>query len=144
LGSAEKSSLRELPDQKGVLLEEPEYFGPHSLCRAACKQFPGLGERLLQERDSVHGQAAILAREVMAAVAEHAVRRAVELFVFLERVLKQPRVHSEIENLVAISFVVPEELRGSRVGAEVLAGANREAPRVLAILRAEEERNLRR
>jgi hypothetical protein len=55
--------VRDLPEQKGVLLEEPEYLGPHTLCRAACKRLPTLGEALFEERDSVHGQLAILSRE---------------------------------------------------------------------------------
>jgi hypothetical protein len=131
--------LQELPEKKGVLLQEPEYVGPHTLCRAGCKRLPALGEALLEERDSVHGQLAILAREVDAAVAVRAVSRALQPFLFLEEVLQEPRVHSEIENAVAISFVVPQVLRESSAGTQVLTEAARVAPRVHAILVAQEE-----
>jgi hypothetical protein len=42
--------MRELADHKGVLLEEPEYFGPHTLCRAACRRFASLGEALIEQK----------------------------------------------------------------------------------------------
>jgi hypothetical protein len=130
--------LRELSDHKGVLLEEPEYFGPHTLCRAARRRFPGLGEALTESRDSVHGQVAILAREVQAGIAANAAIRALQPFSFLEDVLHEARLHSEVENAVAISFVIPAELRSSNLGARVLAEAERTAPRVLSLLLAEE------
>ena len=121
-----------------MLLEEPEYFGPHSLCRAACKRFRALGEVLLDERDSVHGQIAVLAREVRAAIEAGILSRAIEPFSFLEEVLHEPRLHSEIENAVAISFVVPVELRASTLGAQVLMEAEHAASRVISILFSQE------
>jgi biotin synthase-related radical SAM superfamily protein len=121
-----------------VLLEEPEYFGPHILCRAACKRFRALGEVLLEERDSAHGQIAALAREVQAAIEAGVLSRAIEPFAFLEEVLQEPRLHSEVENAVAISFVVLSELRASNLGAQLLVEAERAAPLVISILVAEE------
>lgn len=135
--------MRELPDHRGVLLEEPDYVGPHTLCRAGCERFPRLGEVLLEERDSVHGQLAVLAREVDSAVTGRLVPRALEPFLFLETILQELRVHSEIEKAVAISFVVAAELRASTVGARVLSEAERVAPRVLSILLAQEEHESR-
>jgi len=135
--------LHELPEKKGVLLEEPEYVGPHTLCRAGCKRFSPLGEALLEQQDSINGQLAILAREVDVAVAARALPRALQPFLFLEEILQEPRVHSEIENAVAISFVIPAVLRESSVGTQVLAEAARVAPRVHSILIAQEEHERR-
>jgi len=132
--------LLELPDHKGVLLEEPEYFGEHTLCREACRRFPGLGEALIEEKNSMHGQVHVLALEVKTAIKENAAARALEPFLFLEWVLNQQRLHSEIENAVAQSFVAPSEMRSSSLGLQVLAEAERAAPRVVGILRIEEER----
>jgi len=129
--------LRELADHKGVLLEEPEYFGEHTLCRAAVRRFPGLREMLLDEQDSVHGQLYILAREVETGIRENTAARALEPFLFLEWVLSQERLYSEIEVAVAISFVVPRVLRSSSLGSLVLIEAERTAPRVFSLLVAE-------
>lgn len=130
--------MRELPEGRGILLEEPEFFGPHTLCHAACQRFTALSEALLEERDSVHGQMAILAREVEAAVRVGAHSRAIEPFSFLEAVLNEARLYSEIEVAVATSFVLLAELRKSAVGVQVLRDAACEAPRVTSVLLEQE------
>jgi hypothetical protein len=93
---------------------------------------------LIEERDSAHGQIAALAREVQAAIEAGLLYRAIEPFAFLEEVLQEPRLHSEVENAVAISFVVLSELRASNLGAQLLVEAERTAPLVISILVAQE------
>ena len=89
----------------------------------------------------MHCQLSILAREVEAETRENTAARALEPFLFLEWVLNQERLDSEIENAVAISFIVPAQLRSSSFGALILAEAERTAPRVVSFVVAEERRH---
>jgi hypothetical protein len=104
-----------LPDGRGALLEEPDYFGPRTFLRSALQRFPQLAEDL-DDGSGVHLTMAALGRFAVVAVGRGDVGRAHAIVQFVEEVLAQPRLDPEIRNAVAISFVDPIDLEDSEAG----------------------------
>jgi hypothetical protein len=98
-----------LPDEKGGLFEEPEYCGERTFLTHAVQRFPELAD----DPDitiGIHLSMAALGRLAVRAVREGDSTRAHATVVFLEEVLRSPRLHPEIPNAVATSFVDRGEL----------------------------------
>jgi hypothetical protein len=98
-----------LPDDQGRLLEEPEYFGERTFLKNAVQRFPELAEDP-DIKIGIHLSMAALGRLAVRAVREGDTKRAHATIEFLDEVLRSPRLHPEIPNAVAISFVDPVEL----------------------------------
>jgi hypothetical protein len=104
-----------LPDDGGELLEEPAYFGERTFLKRVSERFP----ELTDDPDigtGIHVTMAALARLALRAVREGKTEQARATVEFLEEVLRSPRLHPEILNAVAISFVDPAELRTFEAG----------------------------
>lgn len=98
-----------LPDEQGRLIEEPEYFGERTFLANAVQRFPELADN----HDiymGVHLSMAALGRLAVRALRDGDTKRAHATIGFLEEVLRSPRLHPEIRNAVAISFVDPVDL----------------------------------
>jgi ketopantoate reductase len=111
--------MKLLPHDGGQLVEEPEYFGERTFLKAAMARFPQLA------RDSdvevgVHLSMAALARLAMGALRSGDIGQARAVVDFLEEVLATPRLHPEIRNAVAVSFLEPSELATFEAGVEFL------------------------
>jgi hypothetical protein len=111
--------MKRLADGKGVLLEEPDYFGEKCFLAAASARFPEL-QKALKEDPGVHGAMWTLAKATMAAVAVADLARVHEVFAFLEDILKKPRLDPEIPNAIAASYVGISELSETAVGRSVV------------------------
>jgi hypothetical protein len=98
---------KQLPDDKGQLLE---MYDAVSFSRDAIARFPALYEELRKNENQLHVQMAVLARAVYDALHRNEIGTAMEVFGFLDQVLRQPRAISGIANAVAISFVELSEL----------------------------------
>lgn len=98
-----------LPDEQGRLLEEPEYFGERTFLQNAVQRFPELADDPDIEI-GIHLSMAALGRLAVRAVRDGDSNRAHATVDFLEEVLRRPRLHPEIRNAVAISFVDSVEL----------------------------------
>jgi hypothetical protein len=98
-----------LPDAQGRLFEEPEYLGERTFLTNAVQRFPELADDP-DIKIGVHFSMAALGRLAVRAVRAGDTKRAHATIDFLEEVLRSPRLHPEIPNAVAISFVDPVEL----------------------------------
>ena len=97
-----------LPDEKGILLET---YGNEQFSRDVVQRFAELQEELRENADLLHVQMGTLARGVRSAVSSGDTELPLEICVFLDEALGQPRAVPEIENAVAISFVEARPLR---------------------------------
>lgn len=111
--------MRKLAKSKGVLTEEPDYFGPRCFSEEAIKQFPELTAELVRDAELLHVQMGTLASSARAAIERGDLAFLRRLFAFLEEVLSRPRLHPEIENAVEISFLLPADFEGSVVGKQM-------------------------
>ena len=108
-----------LPDEQGWLLEEPEYFGERTFLTNAVQRFPELADDP-DIKIGIYLSMAALGRLAVRAVREGDLKRAHATIEFLEEVLRSPRLHPEIPNAVAISFVDPFELDSFQEGRRFL------------------------
>ena len=99
--------MKFLPLNKGVLVEEPEYFGPRSFSEEAVARFPELAAQFAPDAGSIHVQMGTLASAARAALESGDTALLSRVFEFLAEILARQRVHPEIENAVAISFLDP-------------------------------------
>jgi hypothetical protein len=106
-----------LADRKGVLVDS---YGNEQFSRDAIARFPNLRSELAFDADLLHVQIGTLAHALRRAVESGDTRFPLEICVFLDETLRKPKVISEIENAVAISFVEAYELRATPTGMAVL------------------------
>ena len=100
-------------------MEEPEYFGPRSFSDAAIRHFPELAAELGQDAALLHVQMGVLASSARTAIERGDVTFLRRLFAFLDDVLSRQRVHPEVENAVATSFVMPADFEVSETGRQM-------------------------
>jgi hypothetical protein len=111
--------MKLLPDNQGRLLEEPEYFGERTFYKEVVRRFPELtGDPDVEI--GLHLAMAALGRLAAGAVREGNTTRAHATIQFLEEVLQHPRLHPEIRNAVASSFVEPVDLGTFQAGRQFL------------------------
>jgi hypothetical protein len=108
-----------LPDGEGVLLDS---YGYEQFSRDVVLQFSALGAELEQFAAELHGQMGILAQAVRRALESGDAQFPLHVCSFLDGILSQPKLISEIANAVAISFVDPQELRETSAGRFTLEG----------------------
>jgi hypothetical protein len=108
-----------LHDEQGRLLEEPEYFGERTFLTNAVQRFPELADDP-DIKVGIHLSMGALGRLAVRAVRAGDTKRAHATIEFLEEVLRRPRLHPEIPNAVALSFVDPVELRMFQEGRRFL------------------------
>ena len=101
--------MKPLPDKKGVLLQEPEYFGAQCFSAEAVARFPELAARLVCDAGQIHLQMGALASVARDAIESDDFALASRLFAFLSDTLARERLHHEVENAIAISFLEPSE-----------------------------------
>jgi len=121
---------KQLPEGAGQLLEDGDYIGERTFLVRALAKFP----ELRADPDiqiGVHLSMAALARLTMSALRAGDSTRATEVFAFLDEILRDPRVHHEVRNAVAISFVIVSDLVATDVGAKVWASAPDSVRRLL-------------
>lgn len=111
--------MKLLPDDGGQLVEEPEYFGERTFLKAAMARFPQLASDPDLEL-GVHLSMAALARLAWGALRSGDIGQARAVVDFLDEVLATPRLHPEIRNAVAVSFLEPSELATFEAGGEFL------------------------
>ena len=97
-------------------MEEPEYFGARCFSDEAIKQFPELAAELRHDAELLHVQMGTLKSSAHAAIERGDLAFLRRVFAFLEDVLSRQRVHHEIENAVATSFLMPADFEVSETG----------------------------
>ena len=110
--------MKPLAHNRGVLVEEPEYFGPRSLSDGAVRAFPELATALAGDAESLHVQVGTLAAAGRSAITRGDRRFLERLFAFVEDVLSRPRLHPEIPNALVTSFLTPMDFDASESGRE--------------------------
>jgi hypothetical protein len=108
-----------LPNDGGILAEEPEYFGARMFLKEALRRFPQLAEEPDVEI-GIHISMAALGRLTVAALRAGEANLAYAVVQFLEGVLEQPHLHPEVRNAVAISFVDAAEIGTFQAGRDFL------------------------
>ena len=108
-----------LPDNDGELFQESEVFGRHAFLKAILIEFPGIANRF-DKSDGIHVAMGTLHQVCSDAIRSSDFDLVKKVFQFLERVVTKPKVDSEIENAVAISFLTPSELTDSSNGKKAL------------------------
>jgi len=108
--------MKPLAHKKGVLVEEPEYFGPRCFSEEAIKAFPELIAELSIDAELLHVQMGTLASSGRVAIERGNAAFLRRLFAFLDDVLSRARLRHEIENAVATSFLLPADFEGSETG----------------------------
>lgn len=97
-------------------MEEPEYFGPQCFSDEVIRQFPELAAELTQDAQLLHVQMGTLKSSAHTAIERGDLAFLRRVFAFLEDVLSRPRVHPEIGNAVATSFLLPADFEASETG----------------------------
>lgn len=108
--------MKPLAHRFGVMLEEPDYFGSRSFSAEASLSFPKLSLQLAEEPEDIHLQMGALGTAAREAIENGDLGFLQSLFEFLESVLVRPKLHPEIENAVAISFLAPIDFEKSETG----------------------------
>lgn len=108
--------MKTLAHKTGVLLEEPECFGPRSFAAEASLRFPKLATRLAEEAELIHLQMGTLGTAAREAIENGDFVFLKNLSEFLEDVLVRPKLHPEIENAMTISFLAAAEFEKSTNG----------------------------
>ena len=111
--------MKPLADLKGVLVEEPEYYGEASFSREARAQFPELEAELSESSGLIHVQIGGLAESARRAFEAEDSAFLRRLFLFLEDVLSRDRLWPEIENALTTSFLFPVDFEKSRIGRDM-------------------------
>jgi len=99
-----------------MMVEEPEYFGPKSFSREAIVNFPELAVDLQHDAELLHVQMGTLASWARTAIERADAASLRRLFAFLEEVLSRPKLHHEIRNAPATSFLAPADFEISECG----------------------------
>src|SRR5438045_1867653 len=108
--------MKLLPEHRGVLLEEPDYFGARCFSKHAVARFPEISAELLSDSGLLHVQMSALASLARTAIASGDTPLLSRIFIFAEEVLSHPRLHPEVENAVWISFLTHEDFEQSDAG----------------------------
>ena len=112
--------MKPLANWNGTLQEEPDYYGSSSFCSDLIAQFPELMQH--QTKDSgLHVFLGHLAAAGRSAIGSENIAFLKRLFNFLEGVLSRPKLNSEIENALVISFLLPEDFQRSQMGRQMWA-----------------------
>jgi len=112
--------MKTLANGKGILAQEPDYYGPKAFRDEALGKFPELMHDF-DESSGLHGLAASMATAGRSAIENGDSAFLDRLFIFLESVLLREKLHPEIKNALVISFLVPEDFERSEVGRHVWA-----------------------
>ena|SRR5437867_4152112 len=123
--------MKELAKSKGVMMEEPEYFGPRGFSEEAIRVFPELAVELRREGELLHVQMGSLASSARGAIEHGDLPFLRRVFAFLDDVLSRPRVLPELENAVATSFLLPADFEASATGRDAWALLPERVKRVL-------------
>jgi hypothetical protein len=123
--------MKPLAQKKGVLVEEPDYFGPRCFSQEAIRAFPELAQELTRHAELLHVQMGALASAGRAAIAHRDIAFLDRLFTFVEDILSRPRLHHEIPNAVANSFLLPADFDSSDTGRQVWQSLPEKVRRVL-------------
>ena len=111
--------MKLLPDDAGLLAEEPEYFGVRMLLKRTLEQFPELADDP-DVAGGIHPCMSALKRLVLKSLHSGDLTKAHGVVDFLENVLETPRLDPEIPNAVSISFVEPADLETFAAGRRFL------------------------
>jgi hypothetical protein len=109
-------AVKALPENKGVLLQEPDYYGAQRFSAEAAARFPEFSTELLSDSCLLHVQMGTLASLAHAAIASSDTSLLHRIFDFIEEVLRRPRLHPEVENAVEISFLTRSDFDQSDAG----------------------------
>jgi hypothetical protein len=113
--------MKPLAKSKGVMMEEPEYFGPKSFSRESIEHFPELAAELQHDAELLSVQMSTLALSARTAIQRGDVAFLRRLFAFLDNILARPKLFSEIQNAVETSFLMPADFEASQCGREMWA-----------------------
>jgi hypothetical protein len=111
--------MKPLGGNKGVLVEEPDYFGPRCFSEQAISAFPELAPELTRDAELLHVQMGTLASAGRTAIRRGDTPFLDRLFVFIQDVLSRPRLHHEIPNAVVTSFLLRADFDQSATGREI-------------------------
>ena len=111
--------MKPLAKSKGVLLEEPEYFGRRCFSAEAIRRFPELTTELTRDGELFHVQMGTSAFSARTAIERGDPAFPHRMFAFLEDVLSLPQALPEIQNAVATSFLLPADFDASETGRQV-------------------------
>jgi hypothetical protein len=123
--------MKPLGENKGVLVEEPDYFGARCFSEQAINAFPELAPELTRDAELLHVQMGTLASAGRAAMQRGDTAFLQRLFMFLEDVLSRQRLHHEIPNAVQISFLLPADFDVSDTGRQAWQSLPEKVRRVL-------------
>jgi hypothetical protein len=112
--------MKPLPNHRGILLEEPEYFGDRCFSDAVLQTFP---EITALREGGLHIQITSLAEAARMAIAANDSVFLARTFTFLETILTTPRLHPEVENAVAISFLAQGDFENAQWASELVPEA---------------------
>jgi hypothetical protein len=111
--------MKQLAKSKGVLMEEPEYFGARCFSDEAIRRFPELATELAQDVELLHVQMGTLASAARSAFETGDTALARRVFDFLDEILARQRLHPEVENAMATSFMLPADFEASETGRQM-------------------------
>src|SRR5215208_6836489 len=103
----------ELPDRKGVWIENPERLNKDKFVQLALAEFPQLREEFAEEDGLLHLQMAAFSRFAQAA---NDLDILVKCYVFLAEVMKSTT--SDVANAIYVSFLENLDFESSPYGAE--------------------------
>jgi hypothetical protein len=128
--------MKRLANNAGVMLEEPDdIYGEQSFSRDAIKRFGSLSNELVDHQPQLHLQMSVLATLTIEALETGNDELAKSILNFLDEVIGHVPISSEIPNAVAISFVLPAQIREAAGTENALAMV---PERVLLILQSAE------
>ena len=106
----------ELPDRKGVWVENPERLDKDKFVQLALAEFPQLHEEFAEEDGLLHLQMAAFSRFAQAAIDKNDLDTLTRCYGFLVEVMKSAT--SEVENAIYVSFLENLDFESSPYGAE--------------------------
>jgi hypothetical protein len=106
----------ELPDRKGVWVENPDRLDKDKFVQLALAEFPQLREEFAEVDGLLHLQMAALSRLAQTAIDRNDLDLLVRCYVFLAEVLKSAT--SDVENAIYVSFLENLDFESSPYGAE--------------------------
>jgi hypothetical protein len=106
----------ELPDRKGVWVENPERLDKDKFVQLALAEFPQLREEFAEEDGLLHLQMAALSRFAQAAIDSNDLDVLVRCYGLLAEVMKTAT--SDVENAIYVSFLENLDFESSSYGAE--------------------------
>ncbi|HEY3854251.1 MAG TPA: hypothetical protein VGO67_07670 [Verrucomicrobiae bacterium] len=108
--------MKPLANSKGVLMEEPEYFGPQSFSVEVIAQFPEKAAELTENSGILHIQMGLLASAARKAIEVGDTVFLKRVFRFINDILARERLHPDVEDAVADSFLTLTEFEQSEAG----------------------------